>query len=133
MMAGETGLPNSAAEKGVHYVRRPDRLHAKAGNLNHGLSVTRGELFAVFDADFAASRNFLYRTVGFFDDPRIGIVQTPQHFFNPDPIQLNLGLLACCRTISGSFSRSRPSAVTPGMVDSAAALAACSGGRPSRL
>ena len=37
-------------------------------------------------------RNFLYRTAGFFDDAHIGIVQTPQHFFNPDPIQHNLGL-----------------------------------------
>ena len=37
-------------------------------------------------------RNFLFRTVGFFEDPGIGIVQTPQFFFNPDPIQYNLNL-----------------------------------------
>jgi cellulose synthase/poly-beta-1,6-N-acetylglucosamine synthase-like glycosyltransferase len=85
-------LAEFCADQQVHYVRRPDRNHAKAGNINHGLSVTSGELFAILDADFAASRNFLYRTAGFFVDPRIGIVQTPQHFFNPDPIQLNLGL-----------------------------------------
>ena len=89
---GRDWLAEFCAEKGANYVRRPDRRHAKAGNLNHALSVTSGELFAIFDADFAASRNFLYRTAGFFDDARIGIVQTPQHFFNPDPIQLNLGL-----------------------------------------
>jgi len=89
---GRDWLAEFCAEKGAKYVRRTDRSHAKAGNLNHGLSVTSGELFAIFDADFAASRNFLYRTAGFFDDARIGIVQTPQHFFNPDPIQLNLGL-----------------------------------------
>jgi cellulose synthase/poly-beta-1,6-N-acetylglucosamine synthase-like glycosyltransferase len=85
-------LEEYCAEQQVYYVRRPDRSHAKAGNINHGLSVTCGELFAILDADFAASRNFLSRTVGFFSDPRIAIVQTPQHFFNPDPIQLNLGL-----------------------------------------
>jgi cellulose synthase (UDP-forming) len=85
-------LAEFCAECGATYVRRPDRSHAKAGNLNHGLSLSDGELFAIFDADFAPARNFLYRTVGFFSDPKIGIVQTPQHFFNPDPIQLNLGL-----------------------------------------
>jgi cellulose synthase (UDP-forming) len=89
---GRDWLAEFCAESGVHYLRRPDGRHAKAGNLNHALSVTTGELFAIFDADFAPSRNFLYRTVGFFADPRIGILQTPQHFFNPDPIQLNLGL-----------------------------------------
>ena len=89
---GRDWLAEFCAENGANYVRRPDRRHAKAGNLNHALSVTSGDLFAIFDADFAASRNFLYRTVGFFDDARIGILQTPQHFFNPDPIQLNLGL-----------------------------------------
>ena len=89
---GRDWLAEYCAEKGANYVRRTDRRHAKAGNLNHALSVTKGDLFAIFDADFAASRNFLYRTAGFFDDSRIGIVQTPQHFFNPDPIQLNLGL-----------------------------------------
>jgi cellulose synthase (UDP-forming) len=79
--------------KGAGYIRRPDNRHAKAGNINHALGVTDGELFAVLDADFAPFRNFLYRTVGFFRDPTIAIVQTPQHFFNPDPMQLNLGIV----------------------------------------
>jgi cellulose synthase (UDP-forming) len=85
-------LARFCEECGAEYLRRAERRDAKAGNLNHGLSVSQGELFAIFDADFAPARNFLYRTVGFFSDPRIGIVQTPQHFFNPDPIQLNQGL-----------------------------------------
>ena len=129
---GRDWLAEFCAEKGANYVRRTDRRHAKAGNLNHGLTVTSGELFAIFDADFAASRNFLYRTAGFFDDARIGILQTPQHFFNPDPIQLNLGCRACCRMTSGSSSRSWPNAVMPGIVRSAAARAAFKGERPSR-
>jgi cellulose synthase (UDP-forming) len=49
-------------------------------------------LIAVLDADFAPCWNFLYRTVGFFHDPRVAILQTPQYFHNPDPIQSNLGL-----------------------------------------
>ena len=77
----------------VGYIRRSDNRHAKAGNVNHALTHTNGELFAVFDADFTPHRNFLYRTVGFFfADPRVAIVQTPQHFSNPDVFQINLGL-----------------------------------------
>ncbi len=79
-------------EKGAVHVTRPDNLHAKAGNMNHGLKVSRGELVAIFDADFVPYRRFLRRTVPFFRDPTIGIVQTPQHFFNKDPVQSNLGL-----------------------------------------
>jgi len=79
-------------DKGVVHVTRPDNAHAKAGNLNHGLSISSGEFFAVFDADFVPFRAFLRRTLGFFTDPQIGIVQTPQHFFNKDPIQSNLSL-----------------------------------------
>jgi len=90
---GRDWLANFCAECGAGYIRRTECSHAKAGNLNHALAVTTGELFAIFDADFAPSRSFLARTVGFFADPRIGIVQTPQHFFNRDPIQVNLGLV----------------------------------------
>jgi cellulose synthase (UDP-forming) len=86
-------LEQMCAEREVGYIRRPDNKHAKAGNINNALQLTSGELFAVFDADFTPHRNFLYRTIGFFlADPRIAIVQTPQHFFNPDVFQINLGL-----------------------------------------
>lgn len=78
--------------KGVTHVTRPDNAHAKAGNMNHGLSVSSGDFVAVFDADFVPFRIFLRRTLGFFADPAIGIVQTPQHFFNKDPVQSNLAL-----------------------------------------
>ena len=79
-------------EKGVIHVTRPDNLHAKAGNMNHGLKVSGGDFVAVFDADFVPYRQFLHRTVPFFADPAIGIVQTPQHFFNKDPVQSNLDI-----------------------------------------
>lgn len=78
--------------KGVTYVTRPDNAHAKAGNLNNGLKESNGEFVAIFDADFVPYRNFLRRTLGFFADPAIGIVQTPQHFFNKDPVQSNLAI-----------------------------------------
>ena len=86
-------LRTMCEEKQVGYITRPDNTHAKAGNVNHAISVTDGELFVVFDADFTPHRNFLFRTVGFFfSDPRVAIVQTPQHFFNPDVFQVNMGL-----------------------------------------
>ncbi len=86
-------LRDFCKEHGVGYLTRPDNLHAKAGNLNNGLKHTDGELFAIFDADFVPFRNFLRRTVGFFVfNEDIGLVQTPQHYFNRDPIQSNLYL-----------------------------------------
>jgi cellulose synthase (UDP-forming) len=84
-------LEEFCARKGVGYLRRPDNRHAKAGNINHALALTDGQFVAIFDADFVPHRDFLYRTLGFFEDAHIGIVQTPQRFFNPDPVQLNLG------------------------------------------
>lgn len=81
-----------ARELGCEYRDRPDNRHAKAGNINHALPTIDGELIVIFDADFVPSRNFLQRTVGFFQDPRTALVQTPQNFFNEDPITVNLGL-----------------------------------------
>jgi len=81
-----------AAELGCEYVARPDNQHAKAGNLNHAIARTKGELIVVFDADFVPTKNFLTRTVGFFQEAQVGLVQTPQSFYNPDPIARNLGL-----------------------------------------
>ena len=76
--------------KGVGYLNRPDNAHAKAGNINHALTRTKAEFIAVFDADFIVQRTFLMRTVGFFSDPEVGIVQVPHAFYNHDPMQANL-------------------------------------------
>lgn len=78
--------------KGAGYITRPDNSHAKAGNINHALRVTSAPFVAVFDADFVPQRQFLVRTIGFFDDPRVGIVQIPHSFYNHDPLQQNLAL-----------------------------------------
>ncbi len=81
-----------AKDLGCEYITRLDNLHAKAGNLNHALRQTHGELIAVFDADFVPTKNFLTRTVGFFQDRTIALLQTHQSFFNIDPAVRNLGL-----------------------------------------
>jgi cellulose synthase (UDP-forming) len=78
--------------KGVGYLTRPDNTHAKAGNINHALTKTKADFVAVFDADFIPQRNFLMRTVGFFADPKIGVVQVPHAFYNYDPTQSSLAL-----------------------------------------
>ncbi|MEM7594302.1 MAG: glycosyltransferase [Cyanobacteria bacterium P01_A01_bin.83] len=81
-----------AKELGCKYLTRSHNDHAKAGNLNHALSLTDGEFIAIFDADFVPTKNFLQRTLGFFKDPKIDLIQTPQNFYNVDPIARNLGL-----------------------------------------
>ncbi|NQV47663.1 MAG: glycosyltransferase [Rhodospirillaceae bacterium] len=78
------------SEHGVKYLTRQEHLHAKAGNLNNGFSHSSGEFVAVFDADFVPYKWFLRRVIGMFDNPGLGIIQTPQHFFNRDPVQQNL-------------------------------------------
>ncbi|MCJ2180999.1 glycosyltransferase [Novosphingobium album (ex Hu et al. 2023)] len=78
--------------KGAGYINRPNNKGAKAGNINHALMQTGAPFVAVFDADFIPRRDFLLRTMGFFRDDRIGIVQIPHSFYNHDPMQTNLGL-----------------------------------------
>ncbi|MBD2771026.1 glycosyltransferase family 2 protein [Iningainema tapete] len=81
-----------ASDLGCEYITRADNRYAKAGNLNNALPKTNGELIVIFDADFVPTKNFLHRTVGFFQDEQIALVQTPQSFYNIDPIARNLGL-----------------------------------------
>ena len=78
--------------QGVGYLTRPDNAHAKAGNINHALTRTNADFVAIFDADFIPQRNFLIRTMGFFVDPKVGIVQVPHAFYNYDPTQSSLAL-----------------------------------------
>lgn len=80
------------------YITRPDNSHAKAGNINHALHhlaelPEQPEFIAILDADFVAKSQFLTRAVSLMRQPNVGVVQTPQHFFNPDPIQTNLNLV----------------------------------------
>ena len=72
---------------GVHYLTRADNAHAKAGNLNNALAHTQGDFIALFDADHAPRRDFLVKTLGYFLDPKVALVQTPQEFFNLNSFQ----------------------------------------------
>jgi len=80
-----------AAQAGVNYITRSDNRHAKAGNLNHALAQLDGELVAIFDCDHLPVRSFLQVTCGWFlRDAKLALVQTPHHFFSPDPFERNL-------------------------------------------
>ncbi len=74
-------------ERGVdiRVLHRPDRTGFKAGALAWGLQQARGELIAVFDADFCPRPDFLLRVVPYFlADPRLGMVQTRWSHLNAD-------------------------------------------------
>ena len=80
-----------AAECGIGYLTRPDNAHAKAGNLNSAMRHTDAEFIAVFDSDHIPTRAFLQMTMGWMvAEPRMALVQTPHHFYSPDPFQRNL-------------------------------------------
>jgi cellulose synthase (UDP-forming) len=77
----------AARRIGVGYiVRGPDwdgrPRFAKAGNVNNALFHTSGEFIAVLDADQVPDPHFLDRVLGYFDDPEVAFVQTPQQFWN---------------------------------------------------
>ena len=97
---------------GIGYIGLADNKEAKAGNLNNAISKTNSPLIATFDADMIPTSDFLMETVPYFflpkmkkdedgkwvlkdeeeidDDEKIGFIQTPQSFYNPDLFQYNL-------------------------------------------
>lgn len=102
-----------AAELGIGYIPCEDNEHAKSGNLNNALEHTDSPLIATFDADMIPRSSFLVDTVPYFLLPRyiwddeigawryrakdeidenlkIGLIQTPQSFYNLDLFQFNL-------------------------------------------
>ena len=80
-----------AFEAGIGYKTRPDNKHAKAGNINTALKTMNSPLVAIFDCDHVPTRSFLQMTVGWFlRDPKLAVLQTPHHFYSPDPFERNL-------------------------------------------
>jgi cellulose synthase (UDP-forming) len=80
---------------GARHLTRADNEAAKAGNLNNALAATAHEtnapIILVLDADFAPRRDFLKRTVGLLlSEPDAALLQTPQFYYNADPVQHNL-------------------------------------------
>jgi cellulose synthase/poly-beta-1,6-N-acetylglucosamine synthase-like glycosyltransferase len=71
-------LVTEIKEKGIdiHHIRRTNRQGFKAGALKEGLKIAKGEFIAIFDADFLPKEDWLYQTVPYFKDDKIGVVQT---------------------------------------------------------
>jgi cellulose synthase (UDP-forming) len=76
-----------AEEIGCDYLTRSDNKGAKAGNINNALKHSTAEFVAIFDADHVPQRDFLTRTLGYFVDPRMALVQTPQDYYNLSSLQ----------------------------------------------
>src|SRR5664280_1153325 len=68
----------------IEYHHRTNRHGFKAGALQEGLKTATGEMVAVFDADFIPPTDFLTRTIHFFTDPTVGVVQTRWSYLNRD-------------------------------------------------
>ena len=76
-----------AEELGALYVTRADNSNAKAGNWNNAFATTDADFIATFDADHVPRPEFLERTLGFFRDPKVALVQVPQQYHNLDSVQ----------------------------------------------
>jgi cellulose synthase (UDP-forming) len=72
---------------GAKWITRPDNRHAKAGNINHALEHTDGELIFFLDADHVPLPDALDLTVGYFENSAVALVQSPHDFYNQDSVQ----------------------------------------------
>src|SRR5437016_884571 len=68
----------------IHYIHRDNRAGFKAGALEEGLRVARGQYIAIFDADFVPDPEFINKTIHHFTNPRIGMIQTRWGHINKD-------------------------------------------------
>ncbi len=68
----------------IKYIHRTDRTGYKAGALEAGLKVATGEFVAIFDADFLPTTDFLQRTIQYFSDPKVALVQARWGHINQD-------------------------------------------------
>jgi len=75
---------NAARGIDITYLHRTDRTGYKAGALEAGLKVAKGDFVAIFDADFIPTPDFLQRTVPFFVDDKVALVQARWGHINQD-------------------------------------------------
>jgi len=68
----------------IYHIRRDSRKGFKAGALREGLKSAKGVFIAIFDADFIPKKDFLKKTLSFFTDDKVGMVQTRWEHLNGD-------------------------------------------------
>jgi len=99
-------LKQMAADLGINYLTRETNQQAKAGNINHALQYTDGEVLLILDCDHVPTKDILQNTVGhFIADPKLFLVQTPHFFINPTPVEKNLERMANPSAESDMFYR----------------------------
>lgn len=76
-----------ACALGCRYLTRDKNTHFKAGNLNNALAHAEGDFVVVLDADHLVRHDFLSALIGYFNDPKVALVQTPQVYYNIDSFQ----------------------------------------------
>lgn len=88
-----TEIKDLANKYQINYITRTDNKGAKAGNFNNALKQTSSPYIVTFDADMQPTPYFLLKTIPFFEhEKKLGFVQLPQSFTNPDIFQLRFGL-----------------------------------------
>jgi cellulose synthase/poly-beta-1,6-N-acetylglucosamine synthase-like glycosyltransferase len=97
----------------IKLIHRENRLGFKAGALDHGLHSAQGAFIVIFDADFIPQTDFLQKTLSYFDDPSVGVVQTRWGHINRDysfltelqafGLDAHFSVEQGARNISGSF------------------------------
>lgn len=68
----------------ISHIRRGTREGFKAGALKEGMRIAKGEYIAIFDADFIPHKDFLMKTLPFFSNDKVGMVQTRWEHINGD-------------------------------------------------
>lgn len=68
----------------ITHIRRQDRKDYKAGALKYGMEISKGEFIAIFDADFLPKPDFLKKTLSYFQDEKVGVVQARWGHINED-------------------------------------------------
>lgn len=68
----------------IEYIRRPHRQGFKAGALKDAMPLAKGDFLAIFDADFEPYPDFLRKTIPYFQDPSVGVVQTRWEHINQE-------------------------------------------------
>ncbi len=81
-----SGIVKEKQDEGfdIKHIRRGTREGYKAGALKEGLKTASGEYIAIFDADFIPHKNFIKKTLSFFSDEKVGMVQTRWEHINGD-------------------------------------------------
>lgn len=75
-------MRNVALDEGVNYITRESNIGYKAGNLRNAMEITSGDFIVICDADTRPFPTILERTLGYFRDPQVAWVQTPQWFYD---------------------------------------------------